>query len=83
MSPYSDADPAVRSVEFKRAALAAAREDVAKLGDDEDAWRVAIEAGASVKGLARVRGGEGGARAAGAAAAECRSSRSNDLSRLS
>ena len=29
MSPYSDADPAVRSVEFKRAALAAAREDVA------------------------------------------------------
>ena len=71
MSPYSDADPAVRSVEFKRAALAAAREDVAKLGDDEDAWRVAIEAGASVKGLARAyAAAKAAARAAGAAAAE-------------
>ena len=71
MSPYSDADPAVRSVEFKRAALAAAREDVAKLGDDEDAWRVAIEAGASVKGLARAyAAARAAARAAVAAAAE-------------
>ena len=71
MSPYSDADPAVRSVEFKRAALAAAREDVAKLGDDEDAWRVAIEAGASVKGLARAyAAAKAAARAAGASAAE-------------
>ena len=71
MSPYSDADPAVRSVEFKRAALSAAQEDITKLGDDEDAWRVAIEAGASVKGLARAyAAAKAAARAAGASAAE-------------
>ena len=44
---------------------------LAKLGDDEDAWRVAIEAGASVKGLARAyAAAKAAARAAGASAAE-------------
>jgi hypothetical protein len=52
MSPYHDADPSVRSVSFKRAALAQAREDLSKLGDDESLWRAAIDAGVAVKNLA-------------------------------
>jgi hypothetical protein len=52
MSPYHDADPSVRSVSFKRAALAQAREDLARLGDDESLWRAAIDAGVAVKNLA-------------------------------
>ena len=52
LSPNPYADPTVRSVEFKRAALALARQDMVALGDDEEAWRAAIEAGVSVKELA-------------------------------
>ena len=54
MSPYYDTpDPYLRSVEFKRAALAQAREDLARMGDDESSWRAAIDAGVAVKNLAR------------------------------